>query len=322
MRIDCPFCRKLRARAVTFHQSHPVKHTVMPSCAAGHSGVWDNTVIWIKARDVEFPQHNSALSIKCVFHGSEVFEVESRRHTVSQNSFLVLNHGQKYFSAIRTEVEADTLAVFLDRGFVRDVVRSLTSNPSHLLDKPTTASTQSVNFFEKLYAYEPGIFEQLLKLRAQLQSEKNEAPSWWEEQLCGLTEKLLQTQKVVRLEMDNLLCVRQSTRLELYRRLDRARQFINDNLHEPLSLTQMADVACLSLNHFLRQFRALYKQTPHQYLREKRLERAQDLLLNTSLPITEVSFQVGFESPSTFSWLVRRKLGLSPEKFRKERAKR
>lgn len=71
---------------------------------------------------------------------------------------------------------------------------------------------------------------------------------------------------------------------------------------------------------FLRTFKALFQQPPHQYLLHQRLQRAAHFLTTSTLSVTEIALAVGFTSLGTFSWRFRRTFGLSPEQYR--RAKR
>lgn len=114
----------------------------------------------------------------------------------------------------------------------------------------------------------------------------------------------------------NLSAARNSTRMELYKRLSQARSFIEENIDQPITLSQVAGVACLSTHHFLRLFKQVFEETPHQYLTRKRIERAKDLLLTTPTSVSDICQSVGFKSPGSFSWLFRRCVGYSPEGFR------
>jgi transcriptional regulator GlxA family with amidase domain len=120
-------------------------------------------------------------------------------------------------------------------------------------------------------------------------------------------------------EIEQLPPVRAATRQELYQRIYRARDFMAATVHQPLTLDEIAKIACLSTNHFLRSFKQIFGQTPHQYLTALRLEKAQKLLKKTDLPIIQICQTVGFESHSSFSLLFRRHFGISPEKFRREK---
>ncbi|MEY2459942.1 MAG: hypothetical protein QOG30_1772, partial [Acidimicrobiaceae bacterium] len=65
--------------------------------------------------------------------------------------------------------------------------------------------------------------------------------------------------------------------------LRRARDHADRSYAGPLTLEEMAAVACLSKYHFLRLFRATYGMTPMGYVSKRRIERAQDLLRATNL---------------------------------------
>jgi len=116
--------------------------------------------------------------------------------------------------------------------------------------------------------------------------------------------------------VDNSSRSRFSTRVEIYRRLYRARDYIDSCSDRKLLLKDMAAIAGLSPHHFLRLFKQAFQATPRQYLIHRRLARAQELLRNTDLEVSQICFEVGFESASSFSTLFRRRLGASPLQFR------
>ncbi len=118
------------------------------------------------------------------------------------------------------------------------------------------------------------------------------------------------------LSIEALPALRVATREELYRRLHNARDYIAATYHQPITLDEIARVACLSPTHFLRTFKQLFRQTPHQYLTAQRLRQAQKRLLTTDQSITEICYAVGFESVGSFSWLFRRHTGHSPAHYR------
>jgi len=87
-----------------------------------------------------------------------------------------------------------------------------------------------------------------------------------------------------------------------------------------VSLEELASVACLSKYHFLRLFRATYGMTPMEYVSQRRIERAQDLLRATNLTVTEVCFAVGFSSLGSFSSRFRALVGESASDFQRRYA--
>ena len=100
-------------------------------------------------------------------------------------------------------------------------------------------------------------------------------------------------------------------------RLHIARRLIDANYDTPLTLNHISSEAGFSPYHFIRLFRAAYRQTPHQYLMQQRIDKAKDLLRSTDLSINEICYTVGFESLGSFATLFRRIAGLSPGAYRK-----
>lgn len=99
-------------------------------------------------------------------------------------------------------------------------------------------------------------------------------------------------------------------------KLRRVKDFINDNLEQELSLSEIAEIAELSQYHFSRSFRKSTGMTPQQYLMKQRIERAKVLLTDKDLPIVEVSLQAGFKNQSHFTTLFRKFTKLTPKIWR------
>ncbi len=100
------------------------------------------------------------------------------------------------------------------------------------------------------------------------------------------------------------------------RRLVLARAFIDEHYDLPLDLEQIAGQASFSRYHFLRLFRGAFDQTPHQYLTQRRIAKAKELLAASDMSVTEVCFAVGFDSLGSFSALFRRHIGHAPSLYR------
>ncbi|MBW9215635.1 AraC family transcriptional regulator [Mumia sp. zg.B53] len=99
--------------------------------------------------------------------------------------------------------------------------------------------------------------------------------------------------------------------------LRRARDLADRCYAEPLDLGALARAAGLSKHHFLRAFAAAYGVTPGAYLRQRRIERAQDLLRATNLTVTEICHHVGYSSLGTFSRTFTTLVGVSPSDYQR-----
>lgn len=116
------------------------------------------------------------------------------------------------------------------------------------------------------------------------------------------------------------IAARPSIAVPPVRHLLRARDVMDARYPEPLTVTDLAGVAGLSRAHFSREFRRAFGESPHQYLRTRRLERAAHLLRTTDQPITDICFAVGFESLGSFTTAFRHLFGRSPGAVRKAAA--
>jgi AraC-like DNA-binding protein len=100
------------------------------------------------------------------------------------------------------------------------------------------------------------------------------------------------------------------------RRLLRARDAMDRAYAQPLDISELARIACVSEAHFIRSFRATFGETPHRYLQRRRVERSMYLLRETDRSITDVCLDVGFTSLGTFSRTFREIVGQSPSAYR------
>lgn len=94
------------------------------------------------------------------------------------------------------------------------------------------------------------------------------------------------------------------------------KQYIDNNLHEEISVTSIAKAFYLSETHVIRIFRDKYAETPKQYILRKKIEEAKKMLLETALQIKEIAMILHFADSYHFSHTFKRYTKYSPEKFR------
>lgn len=94
-------------------------------------------------------------------------------------------------------------------------------------------------------------------------------------------------------------------------------QYMEDHLDEPLTIPALSRRACLSATTFKEGFRRLYGFPVHTWLRQRRMERATELLRDSSLSVLGIAQSVGYGSASQFSAAFRRQYGVPPAQYRK-----
>ncbi|MBK7891454.1 MAG: helix-turn-helix transcriptional regulator [Bdellovibrionales bacterium] len=96
----------------------------------------------------------------------------------------------------------------------------------------------------------------------------------------------------------------------------KARELVDQAPERKLSIADLAHAAGIAEAHFSRCFRESFGLPPYQYILERRLAKARDLLSRTDLTVTEIASICGFESLSTFINIFTREHRQSPSSFR------
>jgi AraC-like DNA-binding protein len=257
------------------------------------------------------------LSLKCMSNGRALYRFGRAEVAVDDGGYLILNDRQPYSIEIASPTRVETFVLWFPDSWAEEVLRSFNETPEMLLASSPNESGRPVSFFERYTAHDRIVSPKVRVLRAAFKSEETIHDSWLEETLRELLASMLSSQRLLKREISNLPAVRASTREELWRRVNRARDYLRAHLSARISLSEVAAAACLSPFHLLRVFQAVFHQTPHQYLNSCRLDRAKFLLQKTRIPVTAICLECGFTSLGSFSALFRKRCGMSPRAWRK-----
>ena len=93
------------------------------------------------------------------------------------------------------------------------------------------------------------------------------------------------------------------------------KSFMEQNFDKPLKIEDYAYLTGRSISTFRRDFKSYYQITPQKWLKEKRLEKAINILKDREMSVTELSYEVGYENISYFIKEFKNKMGLSPKQY-------
>lgn len=100
-------------------------------------------------------------------------------------------------------------------------------------------------------------------------------------------------------------------------RIAKTVMYIRKHLNESIELEKLAEISCLSKDHFIRLFKKELGNTPLQYINQKKIEKAQLLLITEDLAVKEIAFQLAFEDYSYFNRLFKKITGVTPQEYRR-----
>jgi len=273
-----------------------------------------NAVIGGTARSYHVDNFAGSLSIKTVIAGSATWIAGGRSFTVRENCWLRLNDAQRYSMKIESNEPTTTFCLFFERGFVEDILRTIATPASKLLDDLDGDLGWS-GFFEALEPRSSPVGREMRRFRRDLLAGKVSVAQW-EDRFVEIGRRLAMAQRWALMSAARTGAIKASTRLELATRARRGRDFLLSAGARSIPLKEVAREACMSPYHFHRTFRQLFGQTPHEFVTHYRVQRAAEDLRNTRKSVTQICFENGFASVSSFSTLFRKRLGTSPIKLR------
>lgn len=265
----------------------------------------ENAIVSGRAVAAEYSAMAQSLSIKMARGGAERYLMLNREVSVDDDSLLILNQGRSYGSRLDSRRPAESFAVFFRPGLLAQVRAARGQCLARQIDEPLTdaAAADDFEFSEHLRPHAPTVSRRLAGLRAAVQAgERSE--DWLEQQLLLLASAMLDLEAEEDLALQQLPAARASTRRELARRLRLAADCIASCYQQPLTLDQLAEVACLSRFHFLRHFSQLHGLTPYACLMKKRAQVARRLMATGETDREAIAQQCGFGT----RWALQRAL--------------
>lgn len=274
-----------------------------------------NVIIHCVGKNIYYPDHWGPLSVKCAFRGNEYYQKGRCKYAVTENKFLILNEGTKYSSHIEAANEVESLTINFNIHYQSEVARVILSAVDKLVDDPFATVNSGLCFEEKLFAHNTTVSPFIYKIR-NLTRNFSKNTGEINETLYFLLEALLINNRELVHQIKEIDARRFSTQKEIYRRLNEVKDYIDSCFNEDITLDDLSRVALMSPFHLLRQFKKNYRQTPHRYLTERRLEKARFSIIHSDASLTDICFMIGFNDISSFSKLFKRRFGLSPQQYR------
>lgn len=274
--------------------------SLLTSCKAG----WENIAlehhfvrsVW-ETPHIQYAQHTIVIHLNSKTNLERKLGEARRDYDMLAGDTALIPANVTHYAVNKEECEGLFLA--LDPQFVSQIAYEAV-NPDSIKLEPTFIQS------------DPLIYNIGLALKSELESDNFGCRSYVDSLATALAAHVVRKYSTRQMKLPQY-----SDGLSRYA-LRQALNYINEHLHQDLKIAEISAVIGMSSYYFCRLFTRSMGISPHQYLTQRRLEHAKQLLKKTNLQIIEIAAEVGFSSQSHFITLFKKQVGTTPLQYRKE----
>ncbi|WP_160717830.1 helix-turn-helix domain-containing protein [Chitinophaga solisilvae] len=263
------------------------------------------------------PAHPAGIGLLLSGGGTCGYYVNGGKNPVQAQQVFFINRGSRL--AVSTGKEVAPVMLFFHSGMPDLIQYSLHYEDEKLLDAPFDSLPYDFSYLERMHT-NPALHQTIISLITLGNSCSSFAALRADIIIRSLFEDLLKANREAFRRSQNIQAVKVATRREIFKRIALAREWLEAHYAGNVTLEDMAVIATMNSQHFLRMFKQAYLITPHQYQIELKLRKAVQLLETTLMPVQDICLEIGFESVFSFSVLFKERFGTPPAAFRKEAA--
>lgn len=259
-------------------------------------------------------KHFTRLSIRMTNKGSQQYIVNNQSKVIGQKTALLMNLGQQYRLQNLEDQNSHVVGVAFNPTFVSEYLKAHQFQDEIMLERNDENFEYNFNF--ALFQPSQKLYNSIEKLDV---NSKFYALSRLElhDIYTDILDEVIAQEQLTRQKAFRLETAKKSTSIEIAKRLNQAKDYIESCYLEIESVEEVAQVASMSEFHFYRNFKKMFQLTPHQLIQKKRIEFSKKLVCTTDYTIGEICDLVGYQDQSSFTRLFKKYYKTSPADFRK-----
>ena len=265
---------------------------------------------------VNFEVGRTYLPMTLVYNkrGKSVFHLRDRDLVLEEGSYFIADEGETFEYKNVKGGNSEQVFIF----FKSNLIEAVSEGHGFIEEELTGKCENTIDpagFYGKVFRNDPVFAGQLRCIGENIRFLSGQGlPSG--EGFTEIMSSLLYSRQTVENEVERIKRVKKISRYEIYRKLNIAKEFIRMHFDDKISVEDIAERSGISKYYLIRLFKDVYNITPYNYILDLRINKAMDMLRSGKKSITQVCFDAGFESASTFSLFFKKYTGLSPRNFR------
>jgi len=259
--------------------------------------------------------------LKYVIDGEEEYKVHNRNYKVKKGACLVINDDRLIDVHVKkSAVPVLGICISLDNKLLNDVYHNSLLPEEKLIDNGSAIPSDEINFLETVLDAGDILCNYLESLSFHQSHDTGKIFLNTDDVFFGIARYLLLSQTKIQKQVMQIDAMRPSTRLELFRRIEMARQKIEDEPFSDISMAELAAGVCMSEYHFFRTFKQALGISPNQYRIKVKIEKAKQLLLQTKMPLHEIADATGFVDVQNMSKIFKKFFSVPPGRYRNSKS--
>ncbi len=271
-----------------------------------------NHIVCSAIRYFEDVETSRGYSLKITLRGTETYFLGDKRIDLVPDQVFLVNKNSSYISLIDSNEKVLGVCFYFSEKCLHNVLNDLTQRDTKKLDEPLKDFFNWQGFPELLFPQATSGHWHLFRRIAQDIATGHTTGTLQEELFYYLAASAVQASGDVMLQLDRLNSKKLSTRMELLRRLNLAKNYIDDSPAQNPGISELSEIAMMSDFHFIRSFKQAFGLSPHQYHNKCRMEKAAFLISRRKNTISEIAAFVGFPDVHSFSACFKKYFGSAP----------
>lgn len=275
-----------------------------------------NIVMYSSCKNFESKLPFRNFSIKYVMQGDELYRLKERDYLLHQGEYLLCNYHCEGKVSIDSKAHVKGICIDIARDVLSEVVAIHKAPDANMADLSLDDFFNSPDFLEHQFqSSQTHLGKELLNLDAILLRNPNSDYQFSKEFFYKLSENILADYIPVVKQLQSIRCVKSATKRDLLKKLAKGKSYIDQYFTTDIDISQIALESNLSQYHFFRLFKNTYGQSPYQYIKQKRMQKANDLLKRQPMPLANLATEVGYSDIHSFSKAFKQFFGKSPSKI-------
>lgn len=261
------------------------------------------------------PSPYRSFSIKYVVDGTELYSVNGNKYLVKNQQYLLANKFSEGFVEVDSEKSVTGICIDVAPDILSEVVASYLKPDTNISDIELDSFFNTNSFLENKYnANQTHLGQFMIGLESVFQNNQNLDLNLTKEFYYTLSEKIVMDHIPIFKQFQKISTVKTITKKELLRKVINGKNYIDSFYTNCLEIELIAKEVGLSEYHFFRLFKLVFGISPHQYIIQKRLQFAKQMIENEKPCLSNLAILAGFADIQSFSKSFKKQFGYSPSK--------